>query len=321
MQRPILLRSSLFSAAPLLLVLSNLVALGFGFSSSGCGTTTFPALDPNVQLTNGRFATNTSDGSVRFDWTGATIAVMVTGTTSVAMNLTGSSQWTVLVDGAVSGVVQSAAPQPQPVALVSGLSEAGTHTISIVKMAEALCGAVTFTGVTLDAGGKLLSSPRKTRRMVFLGDSITCGYGALGQMPCPGYSCGASADAPKAQANWESGYASYGALLGRQFEADTQIVCVSGAGFAHKWNQPGVAPTDGGMTEKFGQVLGSGGAVSSNAINTSAFVPDAVIINIGTNDVGIPHGNVSSIWVETYVDFLRKCVRGHTARHLRRKST
>ena len=119
MQRPILLRSSLFSAAPLLLVLSNLVALGFGFSSSGCGTTTFPALDPNVQLTNGRFATNTSDGSVRFDWTGATIAVRVTGTTSVAMNLTGSSQWTVLVDGAVSGVVQSAAPQPQPVALAA----------------------------------------------------------------------------------------------------------------------------------------------------------------------------------------------------------
>jgi lysophospholipase L1-like esterase len=268
--------------------------------------TSFSAMDPNVQLTNGRFATNVTEGSVRCDWTGATIALKVTSTTSVALNLTGASQWTVVVDGAVSRVVQSAAPQPQPVVLASGLSKTGTHTVAAVKMAEALCGAATLSGVTLDAGGKLLppaSAP--TRRLVFLGDSITCGYGSLGQAPCPGYSCGAPTDAPKKHANWESGYASYGALLGRQFVADTQIVCVSGAGFAHEWNKPGVAPTEGGMTEKFGQVLGSGGMQSSNSIDTS-WVPDAIVVNIGTNDVGIPHGNASAVWVETYVTFLRK---------------
>ena len=110
-------------------------------------------------------------------------------------------------------------------------------------------------------------------------DSITCGYGALGVAPCPGYSCGAPADAPKNSSNWESGYYSYRSVsmdqsssgsagtseiygsmlrdcvcaslvLGRWFSADTQTICVSGAGFAHQWNKPGVSPTQGGSTNK-----------------------------------------------------------------------
>ena len=42
------------------------------------------------------------------------------------------------------------------------------------------------------------------------------------------------------------------------------------------------------------------------AVDPAAWVPDAVVINIGTNDVGVPHGNTSSIWVQTYLTFLRK---------------
>ena len=239
---------------------------------------TFSALDPNVQLLNGRFAKNASTGTVRTDWTGATITVAVSGTASVALNVTGSSQWTVSVDGTVTLVVQSASPQPQLTVIASGLSKTAAHTVSAMKMMEALCGPVTLSGVVLDAGGKLLPAPSPPeRRLAFLGDSITCGYGAMGVAPCSGYSCGAPVDAAKNISNWESGYDSYGAILGRRFKADSQIVCVSGAGFAHAWKTSPVDQT--GMVARFGQVLGSQPNVPSNGIDP-AWVPDAVVVNI-----------------------------------------
>jgi lysophospholipase L1-like esterase len=272
-------------------------------------------LDPSVQLLNGRFERNATAGTARADWTGATVAFTVTGTSSVALQIIGSSQWAVVVDGVETGVVQSAPPQSQPVTLATGLSLTGSHTVSAIKMLEALCGPATISGVVMDAGGKLLPPPPPpARRLAFLGDSITCGYGALGVAPCPGYSCGAPSNAPKNESNWESGYFSYSMVLGRRFKADTQTICVSGAGFAHQWNKPGVAPTHGGMTEKFGMVLGSGPDEGSNLVDPAAWVPDALVINIGTNDVGVPHSNTSSVWVQTYLTFLKhwRAVWPHT---------
>lgn len=265
----------------------------------------FVATDDKISTFNGRFATNATAAKV--DWSGATIRFSVYQTSSVLVLLEGNSQWSVRVNGSVTGVISSARANATGIIAARGLCKGSTHVVTLLKMDEALCGAVTFTGVILDEGGKLApATPVPSRRMAFLGDSITCGYGSLGTAPCPGYSCGASPHAPHNETNWESAYWSYGAVLGRHFEADTQIICVSGAGFAHAWKKNPQDPSKGGMSEKFALVLGSQPNTSSNLIDPGAWIPDAVIINIGTNDMGIPHGNVSAVWVTTYLQFLHR---------------
>jgi len=180
------------------------------------------------------------------------------------------------------------------------------YLFSLVKLNEAICGPVAFKGILLRDGphARLLEPPaRPHRKLAFLGDSITCGYGALGVQPCPGYNCGAPAHG--SLLNWESAYSSYGSVLGRRFHADTQIICVSGAGFAHNYSFPSNA-TAGGLTERFDYILGSGGNVSQNMVEPGAWEPDALVINVGTNDGEVPHSNTSSIWEQVYLRFLRK---------------
>jgi lysophospholipase L1-like esterase len=261
------------------------------------------ALDKNINLLNGRFQLNATSGVATCDWSGATIEFTVTGTTSVMALLDGSSQWAVILDGQFFSVVQAHNPPAHGVRIASGLDKRSPHTLRLVKMNEGMCGPVSFAGVVLDDSlAKLLPSPPlPTRKLAFLGDSITCGYGVLGTAPCPGYNCGAPPNATVNHTNWESAYWSYASVLGRKFKADAQNVCRSGAGFAHGWDKH--PPPSDNLDQLFSRILSSD---PNSIMDPSSWVPDAVVINVGTNDMGIPHNSTSSIWVQTYLTFLRK---------------
>ena len=295
--------------------------------SAARGGVRYSASDKQVQLL-GRWARNASSGSAAADWSGSTIlfaVLMLPGAATPQVELSGASQWRVYVDRKALSSIVSSAPANDAhsgrVLLPWETGQAGAHTIMITKMNEALCSPAVFCGVVLPAGGVLQPPPpRPTRRLVFLGDSITCGYGSLGwsgKKPgwtppsCPGYNCGADASAkrrlkPGKGANWESADASYAALLGRHFNADVQNICISGAGFAHAWQSNTTSATHNGLSERFDYVLGSGTNASSNAVDPASWTPDGIVINVGTNDGAVPHANGSSIWVTTYLSFLKK---------------
>lgn len=61
--------------------------------------------------------------------------------------------------------------------LAKGLDE-GPHTAEFVKRTETWEGTLTFTGLRLSTTGALLNAPALSqRKLLFIGDSVTCGAG------------------------------------------------------------------------------------------------------------------------------------------------
>jgi hypothetical protein len=85
----------------------------------------------------------------------------------------------ITVDGAVLAPLHlSNGTQTYP--LVSGLA-LGNHDIEIAKRTESFIGITRFDNFV---GATLLATPRSTKLIEFIGDSITAGYGTLGVDPC-----------------------------------------------------------------------------------------------------------------------------------------
>jgi len=119
--------------------------------------------------------------------------------------------WQVLVPGGASQHT-----------LATGLMDT-THTFEIFRRTEGSYGLTTFNGFILDSGKRLVDAdPRPTRRMLFIGDSITAGYGCE-CMLYGGCSSGNTVDN-------ENGNKSWAPRLARMFNADYQVIARSGAG-------------------------------------------------------------------------------------------
>jgi len=293
--------------------------------------------DPTLLIDNGRFVEGTVNGSDAggvgcrgtpalptrcFDWSGTTITVKFTGSTFLRVSLAGSSEWDVIhtsTDQAERIITQtrtvfSSHPGGKPdddklrstFTILRTAERHLNHTVQLVKRNEMLCGVISFSGVYLEAGARTFAPPRRHRRLIFLGDSITCGYGMLSNdtTQCNGWTCGSL---PGTLPNEEVAYDSSGSRVGRMFEAGTQLVCVSGDGYDHPDYNTGPYNTGNGSLEHaFFKKLGGETLVAANRIDPVAWAPAGIVINVGQNDFPIPHANASSLWEVTYLHFLRQ---------------
>lgn len=96
----------------------------------------------------------------------------------------------------------------------------GAHTVEIFRRTEPQWGEHQFLGVELLAGSQMLPTPpRLKRRVEFIGDSITCGYGNESKGP----------KEPFLPAT-ENNYLTYGAITARMLEAEYVCIAWSGKG-------------------------------------------------------------------------------------------
>lgn len=98
-----------------------------------------------------------------------------------------------------------------------------------------------------------------------LGDSIACGYGNLW-----------TGEEPENVTKWEDGTNTYATMVAQRFGASLDMVAISGIGAGNAKNEPyPILPVykqrDNSVTEP---------------ADFGSFVPDVVIIGLGTNDVG-----------------------------------
>ncbi len=141
------------------------------------------------------------------------------------------------------------------------------HTIRVVKFTEA---GMSFVGLTvLNGEGELLPvAPDTRKKVLFIGDSITCGYGVLG--------------APDAEYTLrdEDGELSYAGILAKRMNWNAEWVSVSGHGmFVEYTGDPeNILPREFPYTNWFYD--------KEVREDYSRFQPDLVIINLGTNDQG-----------------------------------
>merc|ERR1712166_608320 len=105
----------------------------------------------------------------------------------------------------------------------------GSHS-----MLQAPC---VFHGLDIDTSCTLSAAPQKERRMQFIGDSITRGFGNQVKNPLESAACLAAA-AVTAPTNeiarilyeMEDVHESWGMILAREFNADAHVQCLSGIG-------------------------------------------------------------------------------------------
>ncbi len=250
----------------------------------------------------------------RFDWSGNAMSARFEGA-EVTWGAEAASEqvFEVILDGKAQEVVlpdyTGIEPPRAPVTTRTHKVAPGVHEITVVRSSEALFGISTFLPFTF-AGGKQLPSVDYARRIEFIGDSITCGYGNEGRnATCP-------YDIPTRQVKNDKGvlvdvkipeteniYLAYGSLVARRLGAQATTLCYSGKGVALNYREEGAG--EGKVEDPSGPVKADPDAkttvpeyylrtlanekpdpqqVGSTWDFAKEVPPQVVVINLGTND-------------------------------------
>jgi len=164
----------------------------------------------------------------------------------------------------------------------------GEHTAVLFKRTEAYYGSMTVHELLLQAGSRLLPTPKILRNVEFIGDSITCGFGDEA----------ANKDEPNSASN-SNHYLSYAALAARQLGAEHISVSVSG-----------IRLTEAKGLESMPTVYRRMGPQKNDPPwdFERGPIPDVVVINLGTNDFHFVDDLNAEEWEKSYnafLDFIR----------------
>lgn len=259
--------------------------LVIGLALAGCGRSAPDAAplpveiapdDPRISIT-GRFDARDPAGP-RLSWSGAKITVRFHGGTLNALlhdaapghrhDVRGyeSNYLNVTIDGGVPTVL-AMHPGEHLYRVADGLPD-GEHTVELFKRTEGKIGTVQLRGMQLSGSGQLLDPPpRPTRRIEFIGDSITAGFGN---------------EAARSEDNFapetENNALTYAALTAEALDAEYSCIAISGRGLARNYN----GTTSGVMPRQFPLALADD---EDSAWDFGQWTPDVVVINLGTNDM------------------------------------
>jgi hypothetical protein len=200
----------------------------------------------------------------RFAWSGTGIVARFTGQ-SIAVRLNGGQEYTVLVDGALQPKLKSTGGSDP---LATGLGS-GEHVVELYRRTEANQGEAQFLGFDI-AGGELLPAPpAPERRIEVIGDSISCGYGNEGA----DMTCGFTPET-------ENHYLTFGAIAAREAGADLVTVAWSGKGVVCNYGDEPTSCVDP-MPIYYPRTLPDR---QDSEWDFAQYQPQAVVINLGTND-------------------------------------
>ena len=159
--------------------------------------------------------------------------------------------------------------------------EYGEHTLELVKRTEAFVGTASFYGFEI-FNGEILNPPKeKPLKIEIFGDSISCGYGNESENEFAEYN---SIDA--------NSYLSYGAIASRELNAELNLTSWSGLGLVRNYDDSPMP-----LPERIEWITNKN---TNKKWDFSSYVPDIVLINLGTNDF---NGNPPS--KESFVDGYR----------------
>jgi lysophospholipase L1-like esterase len=216
----------------------------------------------------------------RFSWSGSGFVARFEGTSlSAALYVTGASAiFKAVVDGTPQTAF-TANPGTTTFMLASGLA-AGVHTVELYRQTEGPQGESRL--FSLDVGdGTLMDPPAGANRLIeVIGDSITCGYGVLGAL--------ADSDCFPTESHWDT----YAAIAGRALGAEVSTIAASGRGIVRNYG----GDTSGTMPMLYPRAVTN---VAGSAWDFHV-EPQAVVINLGTNDISNGKGDPGDAFRDTY---------------------
>lgn len=249
------------------------------------------------------------NGDVRFDWTGIYAQTDFSGgAIAVDMSSTRPCYFNVFIDGRFVRKVYVDSLAHQRILLADKLG-GGTHRLRLQRACEG-GGITTIHGYYGAKGAQLKGVGRKPRMIEVFGDSYTCGYGS---------------DSPNQQEHFkietENVDHAYACIIARYFDADYAIAAHSGQGMVRNYGDK-KQRSDYPMLLRHTKLFDN---IDSVEYDFSQYLPDLVLINLGTNDFSREVTPTPDQYVGNYVKMiqnLRKhygdvpvlCIMPHSAR-------
>ena len=189
--------------------------------------------------------------------------------TALKMKMTGSaSRYSVFVDGASDpeeNIINIGTDGTDGIFTLASFEEAGVHRVKVLKRNQEDLGINNFFSLTVEDGGLLDPTPQYTLKMEIYGDSITCGHGAMR---------GTAGDSMSLEV--DNGLGTYAALAAMELGAEFRVFSKSGLGL---YTNPY------GSTTWLKDIYGDVSVGSREAYAAEKYIPDIIVINIGTNDI------------------------------------
>ena len=225
----------------------------------------FHPSDKNIQYI-GRIEDSNPDSPV-FTYPGVQIRTGFTGTSLEMMCKLHSGYFMAEIDGGEAFKISFIGNTV--VNLARDLKD-GTHQAIVTYIGEGYENLPEFHGFFVDKGKTLApAAPLPTRKIEFIGNSITCGYGIEAKSEAEHYE--------EKTANF---YYTYAARTARNLNAQALVVARSGIGVYRSYNGPRTGDKVNMNTEYPNTLLYN----DKYKWDFSRYTPDLVCINLGTND-------------------------------------
>jgi hypothetical protein len=229
----------------------------------------FQGNDPSVEYI-GRTAVN--NGTVSFDWTGVHLRTQVTGGyLAVKITDTKGNYYDLFVDGKFDKTFKVS--HDTLVVLLSDVTP-NAHQVMLYKRTEGEQGTATVSRFFTNKKGtlkKCIQTP--VRKIEFIGNSITCGFGTEVTDPKALFSPAT-----------ENSYHSYASIVSRYFDADYHLTAHSGMGVVRNYGDKNPV-SEITMCQRFFRTFDQNPSVQWDF---TSWKPDVVVIKLGTNDLSNP---------------------------------
>ncbi|MBR5091314.1 MAG: GDSL family lipase [Ruminiclostridium sp.] len=173
-------------------------------------------------------------------------------------------------------------------------------TVKVVKLSESGNSSFGIKKLTVDCESGIAPTPEKALKIEFIGDSITCGYGVDDEVKEHHFST-KTEDATKA----------YAYKTAEKLDADYSLVSYSGHGIISGYTGDASKKNSGQLVPPIYEQFSNSSSKSYYTVDApwdfSSFVPDYVVINLGTNDDSYVKGNKDKKeeFTTEYVEFLK----------------
>jgi len=240
-----------------------------------------------------------------WNFPGVQIATAFEGTSLKMMAKPRSGYFMAQIDEAEPFKVAFTGEKDSVVTLATALPE-GRHLVRLMYAIEGFEWYPEFWGFVLDKGRQLVEAPAlPSRKLEFIGNSITCGYGNEGTNKEEHFDYAT-----------ENHYYSYASVTARMLGAQHWVVARSGIGAYRNYGGPKAGTPDSNMLVQYEYTgyapdpeLRRKGGFDSERWDFSRYQPDVVCINLGTNDLSTKNYDVKLL--KQGYQTLLKMVRQH----------
>jgi lysophospholipase L1-like esterase len=259
--------------------------------------------DKHIQYTGRISFTNPERPA--FNFPGIQIRAAFEGTSLRMLAKPNSGYFMAQIDKAEPFKVAFRGERDSLVTLATALTD-GVHTVKLMYAIEGYEFFPEFWGFVLDEGKKLVDAPAlPSRKIEFIGNSITCGYGNEGLKKEEHFDYAT-----------ENHYYSYASITARNLDAQHWVVARSGIGAYRNYNGPKTGNPESNMLAQYEHIgyawkpeLRKEATFLSEKWDFNRYQPDVVCINLGTNDLSTSNYDVKLL--KQNYNKLLKTVRQH----------